>query len=392
MKLNLFFPILLSLSVTVGCNSKQEIGDLEPNAIPKDGSSVESKWGYVDKDGKIIIPHKYDYAWNFSEGMAMVQLDDYIDCTRRTKLGFIDKTGKVIIPLKYSDIGIFSEGLANVRVEDSQFNGKFGFIDKTGKEVIPIKYGYAYKFSEGLAAVKMGDKWGFINKADEFIIPAKYDEANSFSDGLAAVKMGDKWGFINKADEFIIPAKYDGADLFSDGLAKVFLNNKIQYIDKTGALELCKSPQLFYYLKRINNYQSKLNKFSISSKSFTINRPYLVIEADGSKCEDISFSIYSEKNFNKGFFTELKTLIVQYAYPDFTQSYKHSDTGEIEELTSYGLYIVYFNMATKECIGYDNIRGPSLPSHALPHFIDVSNVVPFWDMSHKIESHLTTSQ
>lgn len=59
----------------------------------------------------------YDDANNFSEGLARVRLNN--------KYGFIDKQGKVIIPIKYDYVDTFSEGLARV-----ELNEKYGFIDK----------------------------------------------------------------------------------------------------------------------------------------------------------------------------------------------------------------------------------------------------------------------
>ena len=65
------------------------------------------------------------------------------------KYGFIDKEGKEIIPLKYDEVREFREGLATV-----ELNKKWGFVDKEGKEVISLKYDCVYQnFIEGLAIV-----------------------------------------------------------------------------------------------------------------------------------------------------------------------------------------------------------------------------------------------
>jgi hypothetical protein len=52
-----------------------------------------------------------------------VELDD--------KCGFVDSTGKLAIPCKYDDAHSFSEGLALVELDDVGF-----YIDKNGKEYI----------------------------------------------------------------------------------------------------------------------------------------------------------------------------------------------------------------------------------------------------------------
>ena len=74
------------------------------------------------------------------------------------KWGYIDKQGEIVIPIQYDDAGFFSEGLARVRV-----NGKYGFIDTKGNMVIPAVYDWAGDFIEGLANVEINGKYGFID-------------------------------------------------------------------------------------------------------------------------------------------------------------------------------------------------------------------------------------
>ena len=47
------------------------------------------------------------------------------------KYGFIDKNGKVVIEPQFDNVSAFSEGLAKVEKD-----GKWGFIHKSGKVVI----------------------------------------------------------------------------------------------------------------------------------------------------------------------------------------------------------------------------------------------------------------
>ena len=86
----------------------------EENIFTKDG-----KYGYVDKNGKTIIPPKYDGANDFSEGLASVLSDG--------KWGFIDYCGNIVIPFEYDEVFNFSEGFAWVKKD-----GKWGVVDKFG--------------------------------------------------------------------------------------------------------------------------------------------------------------------------------------------------------------------------------------------------------------------
>ena len=184
----------------------------------------DGKYGYIDDNGKVIIPFEYEYGEDFNEGLAIVWKgykefkSDYFKC------GYIDKTGKEVIPIKYDYAENFKNGIAKVTENRKNF-----FINKTGKVIIPFEYDYADSFSEGLAVVKKNGKYGYLNKTGKEVIPFVYNDADSFSEGLAAVKKNGKWIYIDKTGKVIIPFVYNDADSFSKGLAAV---KKWKYIIK----------------------------------------------------------------------------------------------------------------------------------------------------------------
>lgn len=84
----------------------------------------------------------------FFEGLARVEKT----INNKTKWGFIDKSGKEIIPAIYESAGFFSEGLAAVGKD-----GKFGFVDKIGKVIAPCVYDDAEdSFRNGFVTVAKG--------------------------------------------------------------------------------------------------------------------------------------------------------------------------------------------------------------------------------------------
>lgn len=187
-----------------------------------------TKYMYIDRHGKEVIPLQYYDAKDFSEGLA---------CVRNVEYGYIDKTGKEVIPLQYDKADSFSEGLACVAkyVKSGYLSDiRYGFIDQTGKEVIPFQYNYAKSFREGLAPARTNLKWGYIDKIGKEVIPFQYDEAEGFSEGLARVEKDSMYGYIDKDGQEVIPCQYDDAGFFSEGLAYVKKYGKWGYIDKTG--------------------------------------------------------------------------------------------------------------------------------------------------------------
>ena len=76
-----------------------------------------------------MINQKFDLAGDFSEGLAAVRIGD----STTGKWGFIDKQGKIIITPQFDAVGKFSQGLAPVRVGNAT-NGKWGFISRQGHD------------------------------------------------------------------------------------------------------------------------------------------------------------------------------------------------------------------------------------------------------------------
>jgi hypothetical protein len=181
--------------------------------------------------------------------------------TGNAKWGFIDKQGTVVIAPRYDDVAEdlhggenslgrkfhnFSEGLAAVKMA-----GKWGYIDKTGKVVVKPQFDLAGAFSEGLACVALGKKYGYINQSGSLAIPFNYDwpaqqslDAMEFSDGLACAAIKNRFGYMNHSGEIVIPCHFVDAVPFSQGIARVRLQEDVtdvaserrrdSYIDKNG--------------------------------------------------------------------------------------------------------------------------------------------------------------
>lgn len=117
----------------------------------------KDSFGFINKNGRYVIPTGiYDGAKIFSEGLAPVMDND--------KWGYINTQGKIVIPLAYEEAQIFSKDLAAVRS-----NGKWGYIDKNGKTVIKFEYGYASLFTDNGAIVSKNEESFMINHEGQLI-------------------------------------------------------------------------------------------------------------------------------------------------------------------------------------------------------------------------------
>ncbi len=185
---------------------------------------------------------KYNELSEFNEGFAAVKNGD--------KWGFINTEGKEVVPCKYEKVGIFKNGFAIVK------NGeKWGVVNTASQEVIPCKYDDVSLGENGLVSVEIGNKCGFVNTEGKEIVPCKYDNSRNFHDGLAAVLKNGRWGFISTEGKEVIPFKFDkeqgSGPSFSQGLAFIYVDTNGDgymencFIDKNGEVRL-KLPEKYH--------------------------------------------------------------------------------------------------------------------------------------------------
>lgn len=152
-------PVVLVLLGALVFGAAQEAKKSEPPLpFPRKG-----KYGYRDKSGEFVIQPQFDYAGEFSEGLAVVGLGKF----PATKWGYINLQGNLVIPAQFEGAHDFSDGMAAVSL-----GGKLGYIDRTGKLVVKPQFDEAQKFSGGRARVRIiKDGYGYINKQGEFVVP-----------------------------------------------------------------------------------------------------------------------------------------------------------------------------------------------------------------------------
>ena len=173
--------------------------------IERDGKS-----GFIDTSGKIVIEPKYDMAWQFHDGLARVRYDSPDgtvmtvegEQTRyRYQYGFVNHQGREVIPLQFEEATYFSDGYAMAIPSNFKL---FGIIDKTGTFVHPPEFESAEEFSEGLAVACMDQQCGFVNTSGAWVVRPTFVHAESFRNGLASVswKSGE-YGYIDKTGKTV---------------------------------------------------------------------------------------------------------------------------------------------------------------------------------------------
>lgn len=223
--------LLICLISLLSCNSKsiqrstQTCSPLLPRGVlaqrkeePLFRIVQNRKWGFIANIGQMMIKPQFNYAEDFSEGLAAFKSGG--------KWGFIDRTGKVVIKPQFEEVRDFLEGRAAFKSSN-----KWGFIDTTGRVIIAPQFDEVRLFFEGRAAVRKDGKWGFIDRDGNYVTEIVFSGVNNFSEGLAAFSLnnndGRQQGFIDKNGKIIIALKDLSIDLedsrFSNGLVKVYV-------------------------------------------------------------------------------------------------------------------------------------------------------------------------
>ena len=198
--------------------------------IPTD-SNRTGLYGYCDKEGRTKCKFIYQFAYEFSDGMARVKLDE--------KFGYLGKNVRMAIEPQYQRARDFNCGLAPVACKTSDNKDfKWGYIDKENNLVVPYMYDDARRFEDcGLALVSAGEKYGLTNTSGEIILPLEYDYI--VLDKLSEEKPGiickdGLIGFVNTFGKVIIPPQFERTFGFSEGVAACKMGNEWFTIDLTG--------------------------------------------------------------------------------------------------------------------------------------------------------------
>ncbi len=117
----------------------------------------------------------YDYYGRLCGGLARVK--------QYNKWGVLNKEGKEIIPLKFEEIVSLSyyKGLLGVKE-----NGKWCLFNRKGSKITHGSYDDIFPFygKFGISKVKINDLWGLINKDGEELTAIRYEIVEVFGKGF----------------------------------------------------------------------------------------------------------------------------------------------------------------------------------------------------------------
>ncbi len=220
-------------------------GGLESASISKD------KYGFINRKGEWVIQPRYTFVEPFRNGWARVRIGKFWGFDFFTgKVGYVDTQGKPVIPLKFDHLGNPAEGMVPAKL-----GGKWGYLDAQGKTIIKPRFDWAGAFSEGLARIFQENQYGFVDKSGRIAIEPQFEIVGSFHEGLALASgkqslnkrkihhssykdgklNGEGVGYTDRKGAFVIAPGFKAACDFEKGQAWVQLKNgRWCAIDRSG--------------------------------------------------------------------------------------------------------------------------------------------------------------
>lgn len=195
-------------------------------------------YGYLDGQGKEVIPLQFESANDFSDGQAVVQL-------KENEYALIDREGNKQGTFQYASLQSPSDGLMAFRPINSE---RYGYVDTTGKVVLPPNYSMALPFENDRAIVNTStdystNKFGLINKQGAFLIKPEYNDIQLLGEERAAVGkakdakqpyLGSIYAIADTEGRFLTDFMYQSVANYQDGYASASTNQNTFFIDRSG--------------------------------------------------------------------------------------------------------------------------------------------------------------
>lgn len=124
---------------------------------------LNNKYGVIDENRKLVIETIYDEIENFTS-------PEYTRLKKDGKWGYISRNGNILIPIEYYYCGKPSEGIVIVGN-----NGRYGYMDMNGTTITGLLYDKVEEFgrdTEGrFGKVILNQLYGYVDRSGTVVMP-----------------------------------------------------------------------------------------------------------------------------------------------------------------------------------------------------------------------------
>jgi hypothetical protein len=172
------------------------------------GVMIDTKWGFVDINGKLRISNQYENIGPVNEGLAPIRI--------RGRWGYINVQEDIIVQPTYDTVYRFVGGLCEVVKK-----GQFGLIDARGKIVLECEHDNISRLAHGGFLLQKNTKIGMANNEGRLMILPRFDQVADLNNGFVIASSNGKFGLLSSGGMSIIPMIYE--ELVYDPINDIYL-------------------------------------------------------------------------------------------------------------------------------------------------------------------------
>lgn len=220
---------------------RQNIYFHEDRCIVKNNNS---KYGYIDLNGSLVIEPTFDFAENFVNGKAVIKIND--------KKGYIDYEGNIIIDPNFEQADKFVNGRAAVAVYINN-NLRYGLINEKGNFIVEPTYNRIKIGPWNSAIIELDRKYGLTDFNGDVIVKPMYDNIEDFDKvnqkNVAKVRFEEKYGLIDDKGNIIFEPVYDEIEINENNENAIVIKDR-----KYGVVNLDKEEIIPCVYNHINSF------------------------------------------------------------------------------------------------------------------------------------------
>ena len=232
--------------------------------LEEDGDSLyfnvigpDFNWYIADKKGGMIGSICDSILGGFCNGLCAVK--------KNGQWGYMNRNGKLVIDTVYDFARVFTEdGIARVRKGKEEF-----FIDKNGHKLFDVEH-HLTGFNCNRAAVIMNGEKCIVDRAGKKICSIDADKIRPFDaeNNMAVIIKDGHASIIDTMGNTILNTHYEDIGYFIGGVAPVMKDNKIGFIDMSGTEIISPSFEIYtlhkkeYAIRALANYESGVWAYS----------------------------------------------------------------------------------------------------------------------------------
>ncbi|MBQ7256635.1 MAG: WG repeat-containing protein [Abditibacteriota bacterium] len=159
-------------------------------------------YGYIDKQGKEVIPCEYTYGEFFQNGATKVCKGNEFYYINKENTPIFKKEIKAYTPKTGNVIEVFKPYTPSNLLLIEKDN-LCGLGDTEGTTIIPCEYNRVISNRGDLFLVSKNNLFGYVDRYNRVAIPLSFQRASEFKDGMACVTKKGKTFVINERGETV---------------------------------------------------------------------------------------------------------------------------------------------------------------------------------------------